>query len=401
MTIELMRKVDYWIGVPLCFLLSGINYILRFTTYRKKGKKVPEKILFIKLSEMGSIILAYPLIKKAQKECPDAKIFFLTFDKNKFIFELLDIVPDKNILTIREKPFHLFVLDTIRVIRKMRNERIDITFDLELFSRFTAILTYLSKAEKRAGFFRYDFEGLYRGSLLTHNVGHNPLIHISKSFLSLWQAIMTEDKFNPELYAKIEDNEINLPRFDTQSADQIRNRLNTLGFNDEFKIFLVNPGEGRLPLREWPLENYIFLSKKLLENSRNCIIIAGMENESEKVDLFCNALNNKRCINLINKTSVAELLALFNMSEALITNDCGLAHLASLSSIKKFIFFGPESPQAYSPLGGNTWILYSNLPCSPCFSAFNHRKSSCRDNRCLKAIKLDETFNLIKSSCEY
>ena len=154
-------------------------------------------------------------------------------------------------------------------------------------------------------------------------------------------------------------------------------------------------------MREWPLDNYIVLSRKLLENSENCIIIAGVQDALNKVDVLCNTLKSDRCINLINKTDLSVLLGLFDISEALITNDFGLVHLASLTSIKKFVLFGPESPQVYSPLGDNTQIIYSHLPCSPCFSAFNHRKSSCRDNRCLKVIKPEEVFNLVKNICKF
>ena len=50
----------------------------------------------------------------------------------------------------------------------------------------------------------------------------------------------------------------------------------------------------------------------------------------------------------------------------------------------------------YGPLGENTWIIYSGLPCSPCLSVFNHRNSICKDNKCLKKIKPNEVYELIE-----
>lgn len=393
-----MRCIDYWLGVPLCFLLSGISYISRVLILRKKQNTAIQKILFIKLSEMGSIILAYPLIERAKKEYPGAEIFFLTFEKNKPLFEILDIVPYYNILTIREDSIQLFILDTLKAIRRLRKQRIDAVFDLELFSRFTAILTYLTKANKRVGFYRYSFEGLYRGDLLTHKVQYNPLIHISKSFLLMFQVIKEREKSGPELERKIADNEVILPRSIPLQEDrqELESRLRELGVAGEARLFLINPGEGNIPLREWPLENFITLSKQILnEDKRNYIIIVGTQEANQKARILSDSINYGRCINLTGRTTVLELLTLFNISDSLITNDSGLAHLASLTPIKKFIIFGPESPQIYSPLGGNTWIIYSDLPCSPCLSAFNHRKSACRDNRCLKKIKPDEVYEMI------
>jgi ADP-heptose:LPS heptosyltransferase len=148
-----------------------INCILRLLAFGKKENIIPRKILFIKLSEIGSIILLYPLLNRARKAYPEAEIFFLTFKKNKPLLQILD--PDCNILTIKEDSICSFILDTLRAIRKLRREKIDIAFDLELFSRFTAILNYLSGAAKKVGFYRYSMEGLYRGELLTHKVQYN------------------------------------------------------------------------------------------------------------------------------------------------------------------------------------------------------------------------------------
>jgi ADP-heptose:LPS heptosyltransferase len=412
MKVSTMRRMDYWIGVPLCFLLTVISCLLKlFTAKKKKTNGAPRKILFIKLSEMGSIILAYPLMNKIRDKYKDAELFFLTFEKNKGIFDILSIAPGKNIFTIREESFYLFVPDTLDALRKIRKEKIDIVFDLELFSRFTAIFSYLSGANKRIGFYRYNFEGLYRGDLLTHKIQYNPLIHISRLFLSLSDAIELPVKSTPELENYVEDEDVtvqsraglNLPYselllYPKDSAEKMRVRLKEFGVAERSRLFLINPGDSILPLREWPLENFITLGKMILESdSGNYIIIAGKGGCSDKAEKLCMAIGRERCVNLNNKTSLMELLALFTISEVLIANDCGLAHLASLTPIKKFVIFGPESPALYRPLGENVWIFYSNLPCSPCFSAFNHRRSSCADNKCLKAVRPEEVYELIQS----
>lgn len=399
MNIELMRCIDYWVGIPLCFLFTGMNYISKLFMFRRKRTAFVKKILFIKLSEMGSIILAYPLIMKVRTEYPEAEISFLTFKKNKPIFEILNIVPQYNILTIREGSIRLFILDTLRVIKKIRRERIDIVFDLELFSRFTAFLTYLSGIPKKVGFYRYTMEGLYRGNFLTHKIQYNPLLHISKIYLSLWQSIKIERKSTPDLEEKIENREIFLPKFipSIEAKRQMYDKLKDFGIKQGKKLLLFNLGEGNIPLREWPLENYIIVAKKLLEED-SYIFIVGMQGVANKARLFFKSLNNDRCIDLSNKTTLPELLTLFTLAEILLTSDSGLAHLASLASIKNFVLFGPESPQIYAPLGENTWIIYSHFPCSPCLSAFNHRKSACKDNRCLKVITPDEVYKIIKKN---
>jgi len=56
------------------------------------------------------------------------------------------------------------------------------------------------------------------------------------------------------------------------------------------------------------------------------------------------------------------------------------------------VLFGPESPAIFAPVGKDTRVVYSDYPCSPCLSAFNHRNSSCRDNHCLKNITVEQVY---------
>lgn len=399
MNIKAMRIIDYWAGVPLCFLFSIVNFFTRLISFRGAKKNIgTEKILFIKLSELGAIILAYPLLNKIKKELPSAEMFFLTFSKNRGIFKILgNVIRDQNIFVIREDSIFAFISDTLGVIRRIRKEKMDIVFDLEFFSRFTAILTYLSKSKKRAGYYKYTFEGLYRGSMLTHKFQYNPFLHISKSYLSLFQTVKAGYKSTPELESAIESLDIGLPRFisETKTQDKMRQRLDGCGVKQGERLILVNPGEGLLPLREWPIENFIALCRRLSDDTANRIIFVGTGEASKKSEILCSALKDKKCIDFTGKTTLDELLELFNIGNTLIINDCGLAHLASLTPIRKFVFFGPETPDVFAPLGENNTIIYSGFPCSPCFSAFNNRDSMCADNKCLKAINTEDAYNII------
>jgi hypothetical protein len=42
-------------------------------------------------------------------------------------------------------------------------------------------------------------------------------------------------------------------------------------------------------------------------------------------------------------------------------------------------------------------MIYAGLACSPCASAYNHRKTACTDNVCMRAIGVDEVFAEIQS----
>lgn len=71
MNVHLMRKIDFYMGVPLCFLLS---VFLRL--FLKKPTPHIQNILFMELSEMGSAILVDPAMRKAQRVL-GAELYFV------------------------------------------------------------------------------------------------------------------------------------------------------------------------------------------------------------------------------------------------------------------------------------------------------------------------------------
>ncbi len=399
MKIETVRKVDYWVGIPACFLLSLWDRA-RKTFSPKTGERPPlKKFLFIELSEMGSAILAYPTMKAIQREYPGAELFFLIFAKNRASVDILNRVPRENVLTIREKSLGSFLADVMKTVVRIRRERIEVVFDLELFTRVTAILTYLSGAPVRVGFHKFRMEGLYRGNLHTHRIQYNFQQHVSKSFLSFLDVLHYPVKDWPTMDAAIPDSRLETASYQASESGKIRIREKIRKgfpeFSESNQIIILNPSAGDIPIRAWPLENYVELARRLLLDPNQVLVLMGANVDKTTTDLLAGEIQDKRCVNLAGETTFEELMDLFSVSLGLITNDSGPAHFASLTEIKNFVFLGPESPYLYGPLSENTHVFYSNFPCSPCLTAFNHRNTPCMDNKCLQVISVPEVWEVI------
>jgi len=54
--------------------------------------------------------------------------------------------------------------------------------------------------------------------------------------------------------------------------------------------------------------------------------------------------------------------------------------------------FGPETQELYAPIGLNKRALSAGLACSPCVSAYNHRRSPCSENRCMQGISVEQVY---------
>jgi|ETNmetMinimDraft_2_1059921.scaffolds.fasta_scaffold00502_11 ADP-heptose:LPS heptosyltransferase len=401
---DMMRAIDKYVGVPLCFLLSLVVSFQRLLGFRKpkQGYK-PKKILFLELSEMGSTILAYSAMKKA-KELFNAELYFMIFKENRASIDLLDIIPEKNVITIRSGNFFVLTFDTLRAIIKTRSLRIDTVVDLELFSRFTSILSFFTGAKAVSGFYKYHMEGLYRGNIQTHRVMYNPHYHISQSFMALVYALLEDPQSSEPMVKRV----ISMGEIvacsvtsDGKAKGAIYAKLKALNadIDEKSRIVLLNPNASDLlPIRKWPLGNFQKLAAELLKDKQTFIVVTGVEKEKPDADAIVNHVKNDRCLDFTGKTSMPELIDLYNVSDYLITNDSGPAHFSSLTPIKTIVFFGPETPALYKPLSKNCTALYSSMACSPCVSAFNHRKTSCNDNKCLQAISLNQVLKLVRGA---
>jgi ADP-heptose:LPS heptosyltransferase len=400
MNVNTMRKIDHYVGVPLCFVATGIVKVC--SLFSKRRPVDVKKILFVELSEMGSTILADPAMRKAKQHF-DAALYFVIFKKNKVSLDLLKTVPNENIFTLREDNLFLFVWDVLRFFAWCRAQKFSAVIDLELFSRATALLTGFSGAPYRVGYYRFYNEGLYRGEMLTHRVHYNPHIHIAKNFIALVNSLISNNNEVPYSKTEILDSELVLPKVQSSSAEKeliytkIKHLVSEFDPNNN-AIILVNPNASDLlPQRRWMPENFIALMQKILADyPTHYILITGAPNEREQAEGLKQKINNSRCVNFAGQNKFAELPSLYNVSKLMVTNDSGPGHFSAVTNLQTFVLFGPETPALYGSLG-NSIPIYAGLACSPCVSAANHRKTACQNNVCLQVLTVDRVYNTIKS----
>ncbi len=397
MKVDTMRAVDRWIGVPLCFALTLVYWL-----FHGAKPKPPRRILFIELSEMGSTILADPAMRKALRVF-DAEIFFVIFKRNVASLELLRTVPESNVATIREAGLFVLMLDTLRFLIWTRRNRIDTVVDLELFSRFTALLTGLSGAANRVGFYRFHNEGLYRGQLLTRRVAYNPHIHIAKNFIALINALSASSEEMPYSKTRISNEEVVVPLMTISEATRVDMKTRVAAAFSSYnparhRLILLNPHASELlPQRRWPRRHFAMLAQRVLDHWGNAVIlITGAPSEEDEAEKLRALVGHPRIVNFAGRCELTELPALYQMAEVMVTNDSGPAHFAAVTRMPTIVLFGPETPVLYGSLGCGEAIS-AGLACSPCVSAANHRKTACRDPVCMRAISPAQVFESVRA----
>jgi len=381
----------------------AIELVRRIMPLKYFDTKNIKKILLIKPLGLGSVVLTMPSVSYLRKKY-NAKIDYLTFESNRELIELVGLIDE--VIAIRDSSIVEMLFDTVRALYKMWREKYDVVIDFEFFPNYTLILSYLSGARVRVGFY-FDGMGMRsitRRYLLTHRNYYNYYRHVSEMFLHAAmivdnnERLVDKEKIYNEM-EKIRDSVI--AKIGTQISEMYRTCK-----KENVKLLILNPNTGELnaSLRKWPVENWIGLVKKLNEeNKKMKILFIGGKKERKDTELLIEEIKSKvkdlkvDIENLAGNTSVKDLIALLNIGDVLITNDTGPMHLSALSKISVIALFGPETPILFAPLSKNLHVIYLNLYCSPCATVFSGKVSACQNNLCMKGISAAEVFKIYKS----
>ena len=139
MNLQFMHVVDYWVGIPLCAVLSIVERVR--ARVMPAVSAPPRRMLLIELSEMGSAVLAYPAIREAVDRLGADNVWFMIFERNREGVEVLGNLPRDHIITVSDRSFPSFLTTLSAALRRCRRERLDAAVNLEIFSRGTALLT--------------------------------------------------------------------------------------------------------------------------------------------------------------------------------------------------------------------------------------------------------------------
>ncbi|MBT9477328.1 glycosyltransferase family 9 protein [Polaromonas sp.] len=392
MDIKLQRFVDRWAGIPLCAAVSGAEALMRKFRPAPVHEKAPRAIVVILLSEMGSLVLANDMFARLKARYPDAQLHALLFRKNREILDLMQVMDPAHVHTVDDRSLASLLSSLWKAVQALRRANVDVAIDCELFSRISSLLSYASGAAVRVGFHRHTQEGLYRGSHINRRVPYNPYHHISAQFLTLARAIDSTAVPKSKLPVVGTPKPPPQVQLDGALVQGIQTRL-----AQDFPaiagkpLVLVYPGGGILPIRAWPLASYTALCEGLVADGCAVAVIGLKDDQALARQLVANVEARFPASPVIDLTgytrSISELLALFHVARLLVTNDGGPGQFAALTPIWTLMLFGPETPSLYAPLTPRCYSFYSQWPCSPCLTAYNHRASYCDgDNQCLKVI---------------
>ena len=346
------------------------------------------KILLIKISSVGDVILSTAAIKAVREKFgPHYKISLLVGEAAKdvllrcpYIDELL-VCDFKN----RDKGIRGF-LGLARILRK---KNFDITLDLQN-NRRSHLLSFLSLAPDRYGYANKKCSLLLNHRIKDSKAPQEPLMHqfkilnmlgieLKEASLELWPSEEDQREMDEFLGSQWLSRETKLMALAMREAKPLPYRL--IGINISASL--------RWRTKNWPLDYTAKLCDDLsLRQLR--VVITGTEKDLPQANLLINNVKAVKPINACGKTTVNQLACLIKKCSVYISPDSAPLHIAAAVKTPFVALFGPTDPKRHLPPAKKFIVIKKDLTCSPCY------KSKCKNKECMELIMPQEVLEAVE-----
>lgn len=304
-------------------------------------------ILVISLSNIGDIILTFPVIDILRENFPNADLSVVTGPKGETLLSGNPAL--KSIYVFHKKqPFY----QTIKWIFSLRRQHFDLVVDL----RNTAIPAFLG-AKFTTPFFS----------------GKRPGEHMRAKHLRRLRSVYpfpSEAKNKCALQYSIEDG---------QFVDDLLKRKLVAG---QKKMVLVAPGAADQGKR-WPFERFAAACDEIINRYDFSIIFIGDQKDTSVVEAVMSKMRNK-AMDFSGLINLKQLACLIGHATMMITNDSAPLHMASYLGLPVLGLFGPTDPCQYGP-----WSLHSA-------SIKKAKPPGLTPEECMEMISPDEVLEAVE-----
>jgi ADP-heptose:LPS heptosyltransferase len=158
---------------------------------------------------------------------------------------------------------------------------------------------------------------------------------------------------------------------DREAAKSALDRLTAAGF-ERGPLVALSMSAGH-PIRRWDAERFGEVVRRAADKIGFLVVIDDPDNPLGAHIPLPYGLCTTRW-----SSSLADLRALFAVTDVALCCDSGVMHMASASGTPVVAIFGPTSPEWYSPYGvGDHVVLREPMPCRPCFDRCIYEEPIC------------------------
>ena len=309
-----------------------------------------KRILCIRPDNMGDILMSTPAIR-ALKEYFGAHITLLTSRQGS---PIAGFIPEIDQTIIADLPWVQLpgpVGDMQSVIEELRSGAYDLAVIFTVFSQSSlpsALLAFMAGVPRRLAYAR---ENPYE--LLTHWVPDD------EPFGPIHHQVHRDLKLVATIGARTLSTTLSLEV--PEPADfRLAAKLNRMGIEDTTPFMVLHAGTTDLK-RQYAMENWIAIGKKIIHQWKMPLLLTGSEKENKMTCPLCKEINHALCYNIAGQLALDELLSLVSKCRLLITVNSLPLHIASALKKPVVVVYAKTNPQ-HTPWQTPHQVLYFDVP---------------------------------------
>ena len=337
------------------------------------------RTLIIKPSSLGDIVQALPVLTSLREAHPKAHIAWLVAT---VFADLLEGHPRLDrVVTFDRRRYGSIgksfgaTADFVAFVEGLRREK------------FTAVI---------------DLQGLFRSGFLTaatgapSRVGFAAARELAPMFYTLAVPMPRKEMHAVDRYMALARH---IGLMDPQATDHlpiapearetVRQRLRAEGLAPDDAMVVVSP-HARWPTKQWPPERFAEVVRRLHEQSGTRAVLIGSSAAAPIAREIAATAASARPVDLVNRTTLREMVALVAEARAMVTNDSGPMHVAAAIGTPVVAIFGPTSAERTGPYGPGHRVLAAAAPCRPCFRRKCLYSSGPEALACLTGVAAEE-----------
>jgi ADP-heptose:LPS heptosyltransferase len=308
----------------------------------------PRKVALLRASRIGDFLCTTPALRALRAALPEAEITMITLP---LLRELVARSPHLDRFAafpgfpgIAEQFFEAH--QTIQFLQSMQSERFDLALQMQGSGVYSNQFMLLLGARATAGFVRCDDPaGRLDAALPFPQKGHE---------IQRMLALITF------LGIPTQGEEMEFPLWSEDHA------IAEMLLMDTKRPLIGLHTSARDATRRWDLHRFAAVSKELMQCYGGTVVILGELEDRPAGEMLAQEVGGP-WLNLVGRTSLAELGAVITRLSVLITNDSGPAHIAYALGTPTVTIFGGSSPERYGPPKSRLHqVLAHEVPCRPC-----------------------------------
>ncbi|MBN3040857.1 MAG: glycosyltransferase [Candidatus Omnitrophica bacterium] len=325
---------------------------------------IQERILIIKISSLGDLILAIPSFYEIRKRYPQSKITLLTLQK--YVSFVNDCPYIDEVISLDDN--YKKIKNILPLAKKLRRTAFDYIIDLQN-SRSSHLIAFLSLP-------RYSFGFKLRwGALLSKKVAYKRGL----------DPLSSQEQILKLLGIKFGQKQLIFWNKKSQSS---------LPLTGENFIGINLSASSKWRSKRWPTKNIIKLIGIIYKNLAGFRVVFFGDSSCRDYAHNIGQSVNPHPINLCGRTSLDDLPLILKKLKVFITPDTATLHLAQAVGISTIALFGPTDPERHTVKSRNLFVFCQKRACSFCY------KPKCKfadESLCLEDISPHQIFSMIKN----